>query len=83
MLDAREKALESLRAALDAALPDDVLMPLWKTPILSCCCCSRRKRRAMKTACGAFWPWRNRGCAIWDCRNTRFGNSVRSVRQTV
>ena len=27
MLDAREKALESLRAALDAALPDDVLMP--------------------------------------------------------
>lgn len=40
---------------------------LWKTPILSCRCCSRRKRRAMKTACGAFWPWRNRGCAIWDC----------------
>ena len=27
LLDAREKALESLRAALDAALPDDVLMP--------------------------------------------------------
>ena len=81
MLDAR-KALESLRRS-GHGLPDDVLMPFVENADLVLLLLLAPQGQRHEAGVRRILAWRNRGCAIWDCRNTRFGNSVQSVRQTV